>query len=736
MALPSPVLDRIHFDTFELDVTSGELRKSGILLKLQPQPFRVLLLLIERAGQVVTREEIKRYLWTESTFVDFEHGINFSVNQIRGALADDAAHPRYVETVPKRGYRFTGTVKVTPSEDKPEFHLPERLRSITAMKPLPNAEAKLLAPRHLPVIAMLGVCAAAVAGGAAYLLHRTSPMNGIQQRRLTANPSGMPVDRAIISPDGKYLAYSDQTGMHLQLIGANETHTLEAIPGFSSRQAVLYPAAWFPSATRLLVNSELAGLRSIWAISILGGSPRRLRDDALGQSVSPDGSFIAFTANAARIGDREIWLLESGGEDARKLLTVDEHSGVGRVAWSPDGKRIAYQRFSWNTEKLEISVESCDLKGTKCVTVLSDPELIDFWLGPNGRLIYSRSEPPPNQKDSNLWEIRIDPDTAEQSAEARRITNWAGFSFRGLTGTTDGNRLAVMKGSMEFDVYVGQLERNGAGMKTPRRLTLDDHDDFPFAWTPDSKAVIFMSDRNGSIGIFKQKLDQNSADAIVSGAGEAIEPTISPDGYWLLYAITPNLSGSNLSARLMRVPLSGGAAREILETKGYNQHDCARLPATLCVLSEKASEEQIIFWAFDPVQGKGRELTRLRVRPSESIDWALAPDGSQIAVTKLSSAEGRIRILSLTGRPERSVIVKGWGTFCNVNWAADGQGFFVSSKSPRTASLLHVSPDGQAQLLWQQNSGQGAVGFPSPDGRKLAITGATVDSNVWLVENF
>jgi DNA-binding winged helix-turn-helix (wHTH) protein/tetratricopeptide (TPR) repeat protein len=110
MAPPAPAPARIHFDAFELDAASGELRKSGIVLKLRPQPFRVLLLLIERAGQVVTREEIQRCLWKDSTFVDFEHGINFSVNQIRGVLVDNAENPRYVETIPKRGYRFIGTV--------------------------------------------------------------------------------------------------------------------------------------------------------------------------------------------------------------------------------------------------------------------------------------------------------------------------------------------------------------------------------------------------------------------------------------------------------------------------------------------------------------------------------------------------------------------------------------------------------------------------------------------------
>src|SRR3984957_21040743 len=116
MASPAPAPTRICFDAFELDAASGELRKAGILLRLQPQPFRVLLLLIERPGQVVTREEIQRCLWKDSTFVDFEHGITFSINQIRGALSDSAEKPRYVETVPRRGYRFIGAVEQPPAE--------------------------------------------------------------------------------------------------------------------------------------------------------------------------------------------------------------------------------------------------------------------------------------------------------------------------------------------------------------------------------------------------------------------------------------------------------------------------------------------------------------------------------------------------------------------------------------------------------------------------------------------
>jgi Tol biopolymer transport system component/DNA-binding winged helix-turn-helix (wHTH) protein len=706
-------------------------------LKLQPQPFRVLLLLIEHAGQVVKREEIQQCLWTDSTFVDFEHGINFSINQIRVALADNAEKPSYIETLPKRGYRFIGALERSPVPKQPEARKPERFgRVVTALKRRPGSSDFLARNRGQAVAALLAAFAAAFAGGVYFLAHRASPMGEIKQRRLTANPSGMPVDRAVISPDGKYLAYSDQIGIHLKLLGANESHTLEAPPGFSPGRDGLSPAAWFPNSARLLVNAAQAGQRSVWVTSILGGTPQKLRDNVTGQSVSPDGSLIAFTADVTRIGDREVWLMAADGESAHKLVTVDERSGIGRVAWSPEGQRIAYQKFHWEADKTEISIESCNLKGTQCVVVLSDPELIDFCWGLQGRLIYSRYEPQPNGNDSNLWEVRSDPRTANRSDEPRRLTNWAGFSFLGLTESSDGQRLAFMKSSVETDVYVGQLERDGTGLKVPRRLTLDDHNDWPLGWTPDSKAVLFQSDRNGAIGIFKQALDRDSAEAISTGPGDALCPTLSPDGFWILYAVTPKLEGISPAVRLMRVPLLGGAPQEILEAKGYHQHDCARLPATLCAFAEQADERDVVFWAFDPIKGKGRELTRLPVSPSEPFDWALAPDGLQIAAVKPHDPEGHIRILSLAGRSERDVAVKGWGVFINVNWEADGKGFFVSGQSPRVASLLHVSLDGRSQVLWEQNGSWNAYGVASPDGRYLAFRGSTSDSNVWIVENF
>src|ERR1700731_3166926 len=110
MTPPLPVSPKIRLAAFELDVAAGRLLKSGIPIKLQPQPLRVLLLLTARPGHVVTREEIQRCLWGNSTFVDFERGINFSINQIRAALSDNAEKPRYVETLPRIGYRFVPSV--------------------------------------------------------------------------------------------------------------------------------------------------------------------------------------------------------------------------------------------------------------------------------------------------------------------------------------------------------------------------------------------------------------------------------------------------------------------------------------------------------------------------------------------------------------------------------------------------------------------------------------------------
>ena len=103
--------NRFRFGEFELDMSAGELRRSGDRLRIQPQPYRLLTLLVRRAGELVTRDEIRQELWKDGTFVDFEQSVNFCVSQIREVLKDSADRPLYVQTVPKRGYRFIAPVE-------------------------------------------------------------------------------------------------------------------------------------------------------------------------------------------------------------------------------------------------------------------------------------------------------------------------------------------------------------------------------------------------------------------------------------------------------------------------------------------------------------------------------------------------------------------------------------------------------------------------------------------------
>ena len=108
-AVSSPGI--IRFGTFEVDLLAGELRKAGVKLKLTGQPFQVLAILLERPGQVVTREELQNRLWSD-TFVDFDHNLNTAINKIREVLGDSAESPRFVETLPRRGYRFIALVEL------------------------------------------------------------------------------------------------------------------------------------------------------------------------------------------------------------------------------------------------------------------------------------------------------------------------------------------------------------------------------------------------------------------------------------------------------------------------------------------------------------------------------------------------------------------------------------------------------------------------------------------------
>src|SRR6202162_1315356 len=116
MATSAPAARRFSFEDFELDIRAGELRKRGVKLRLQGQPLQILAMLLERSGEVVTREELRAEIWTADTFVDFDHSLHNAIARLREVLGDSADTPRYIETLPRRGYRFIAAVKRIEAE--------------------------------------------------------------------------------------------------------------------------------------------------------------------------------------------------------------------------------------------------------------------------------------------------------------------------------------------------------------------------------------------------------------------------------------------------------------------------------------------------------------------------------------------------------------------------------------------------------------------------------------------
>jgi Tol biopolymer transport system component len=568
----------------------------------------------------------------------------------------------------------------------------------------------------------------------------------LKERQLTRNPSGNAVRQGIISPDGKYLAYSDQLGMHLMFIGTGETRTIPQPAWPAPDRSGWWPNAWLPSGSKFIATAMEGGWHlSTWIVSALAGTPRKLCDDADGWSVSPDGTLIAFgRGKTEEMTAREIWLMSVQGEDLRRLIPAAEGNGFWYAHWSPDGKRIAYQRLRRTTTGEECSIETRDLAGGKPTTILSDARLCDAgypWWSPDGRIIYTLTEPKPNQDSGNLWGIQVDAKTGARRGDPRRITNWTGVMPLIRGGTADGKQLVVDKSTFEADVFIADLGSSGRQLTNLRRLTLEVRNALPYAWTPGGKAVVFTSDRSGTWDIYLQAMDQDSAEVIVAGPDHKWAPAVTPDGCCMTYLST---AGDELTAmtpvRLMRVPLQGGPPEEVLKGRGILRQACAWPPATLCVFSEESLDrKELVFWAFDPVKGEKQQLTRVNLQqPVLQYDWALSPNGSRLALAEFDPREGRIKIIPTTSGGTQDLRVKNWPGLFHIWWSSDNKSLIVGSISNSGSTLLDVTLEGRAYVLRKQTllSTFNTWGVPSYDGRHLALTEYTTQTDVWALENF
>jgi DNA-binding winged helix-turn-helix (wHTH) protein len=345
----------LRFGDFEADLRSGELRKAGVRLKFGGQPFQVLSILLEQPGEVVTREELQKRLWPE-TFVDVDHNLNTAINKVREVLGDSAESPRFVETLPRRGYRFIG-----------ELEAPVQPEAGTGIEPVITVEPARGSgsrPGWLEVAAgALSILVVALATVVAYRWHpeqRPQDQAGLTAVPFTALP-GEAISPAF-SPDGSRIAFAwngdpaygaKGFDLYVKALGSETLLRLTQHPSES------ISPVWSPDGTQIAFQRLSGGDSGIYVVPALGGPERRLRPTRMPTtnfnwfswhnftliSWSPDGQWIAFADVAPGEEYARIHLLSTETLETKQVPMSPKCVGEGLPAFSHNGEYLAYWCF-------------------------------------------------------------------------------------------------------------------------------------------------------------------------------------------------------------------------------------------------------------------------------------------------------------------------------------------------------------------------------------------------------
>jgi DNA-binding winged helix-turn-helix (wHTH) protein/Tol biopolymer transport system component len=761
------------FGDLEVHEREFSLTKAGEALPIEPKAFRVLLFLLHNPQKLITKEELLNAVWADAAVT--ESSLTRSIAKLRRALGDDVREPRYIATVATVGYRLVCEVAVSEDvqgdlESVDAQNDPGRIESAEAAgnDRLSNDSTSPVLTDKEPVdsktppqisnqrnwrnrkLLVAGVAAALLLLLAVGILRRqftgdsTGPAPGAQhpavEQRLTANPSDAPLRNAVVSPDGKYVAYADPTGLYLRQISSGETRPWSLPKGFFAR-----PFSWFPDGTHLLVvrmagQSQDIGLsnQSLYRLSILGGDPQEVVNDAGAGYVSPDGSRIAYL----RTPDlNEMWMMDSDGANPRKVVSSGEEKKYGSyeswiypVAWSPTGQHLAY--IENHVVYAPIPAQPTHLlrivsaNGQGAIVVLDDPRIGEaLWWGSDGRILFSyREDPASGQDNYGVYAITVDERTGKAAGPPQPITQ-AESRITGMSGTADGKRLVILRSNVVPQVFITSLDAASHQWKEPRRLTLDDNVNIADSWTADSKAVVFVSNRNGTWKLFKQNIDETTPEVLAESRSIAT-PRLSPDGSQVLYLSYSNPGDASVPGSLMSRPLAGGAPRTILQEKGILNHQCARAPSTLCIFSQVDGRDTVIR-SFDLKHGAGRELMRI---PDWIGHWSLSSDGSKLAIFH----QHHVRFVSLGTGAAHDVTIKDW-PLDGGDWAADGKTVLTATQAPNGLPvILEYDQTGKAKVVLR---GSPRIDFhfmiQSPDARYgLIVEDIPTDSNAWIVKDF
>ncbi len=571
-----------------------------------------------------------------------------------------------------------------------------------------------------------GAVTALLVGAAIFWFVKYAPTSsqvflGVKLTQLTDNSPENPVSTGTISPDGKYLAYADLEGLHIKLVGSEDAQNVPNPVEFNNVNVVWEVSSWFPDSKRFLVHSHRAlvsdddwfsASTTSWVASVLGGAPRKLRDNAYAWEVSPDGSTIAYGTN---FGDKkkdpgdETWFMSSDGQQAQRVFPQAQ---ICCVHFFADGKRISY---GYDNE-----IRASDLNGEHVITLLSASEnkkLGDGIVLPDGRYIYfdicTYEDRLRQDKACNYWITRLDMQHGGMVEKPRRLTNWFGVNASNPNLTADGKRVVFLQSSSRGVGYLADLAADGTEVVRSRRFPLEEGgEDSISAWTADGKSAIVSQRRSDHYSLRIQDLNSNFQVPIVTRQQARFgveESSVSPDGKWLIFLGTPNVDNMTVHTivQLMRVPLTGGTPELIFSMRQGSSFSCSTQPANLCVIAEESQDRKtMIVTAFDALKGRGAELARFQLQYPRNIGEQverlllcdISPDGTRLAVA--AGGDQPIEIRSIRGN--YSLVVSedrlhGMKNMQLMKWAADEKGLIVSGDVEQGMALARRSPSRDLQ---------------------------------------
>ena len=499
----------IRFGVFELDLHAAELRKAGAHLNLPTQSFHVLKLLLERPGDLVTREELRRHVWPDGTFVDFEHGMNAIVNRLRETLGDSADRPRFIETVPRRGYRFIAPVDKGPKEG-------------SAAQPRPSGwrAGRLMWPALVIALAIGAVVSLYV-----FWLRPLSrpPMRATP---LTSLPGQERYPS--FSPDGNQIAFAwdgangDNQDIYIKVVGAAVPLRLTTHPAADQKPI-------WSSDGRHIAFVRLSDKGSgLFMIPALGGPERKIgsmvpeHEWAAGPSWSPDGQLLAFSEKPETEAPLSIFLASVESLAKRKLTSPPVGSvGDCAPAISPDGRRVAFIRVSAAGGIFLVPVAGGE---PTRVTREHNPFCERLAWTANGReLVFSTAGGAP-ESSSSLWRVSASGGTPQPVFVG-------GDNAANPVISSRGNRLAYEQRSQNINIWQIGLPGANQPSRSATKLIASSRVEACPQLSPDGTRIVFCSDRTGSSEIWVcDTAGSNLVQLTSSGGPQVGTPRWSPDG--------------------------------------------------------------------------------------------------------------------------------------------------------------------------------------------------------------